>query len=201
VFTRRQFNPPAVVDADGVLGAVAKWILGLNERGALEISQARIYADQGIIFPATQVASTDANTLDDYEEGTWTPTITFAVPGDLAVGYTTRYGDYEKIGRQVVVRWNIVTSSFTHTTASGNFSITGLPFAATNTSGFLVPGSLTWQGITKVGYTQINAYVSASGSAMALLASASGANNSDVAAADMPTAGSVSLRGCLTYRI
>ena len=29
----------------------------------------------GITFPATQSASTDANTLDDYEEGTWTPTI------------------------------------------------------------------------------------------------------------------------------
>jgi hypothetical protein len=27
----------------------------------------------GITFPATQVASADANTLDDYEEGTWTP--------------------------------------------------------------------------------------------------------------------------------
>jgi hypothetical protein len=29
----------------------------------------------GISFPATQSASTNANTLDDYEEGTWTPTI------------------------------------------------------------------------------------------------------------------------------
>lgn len=28
-----------------------------------------------IVFPATQNASSNANTLDDYEEGTWTPTV------------------------------------------------------------------------------------------------------------------------------
>jgi hypothetical protein len=32
----------------------------------------------GISFPATQSASSDANTLDDYEEGTWTPTTSTA---------------------------------------------------------------------------------------------------------------------------
>ena len=36
----------------------------------------------GITFPATQSASTNANTLDDYEEGTWTPVLTFATPGN-----------------------------------------------------------------------------------------------------------------------
>jgi hypothetical protein len=199
VFTRRQFNPPAVVDAEGVLGAVAKWVLGLNERGALEVSQARIYADQGIIFPATQVASSDANTLDDYEEGTWTPAVTFATPGDLSVAYTTQYGDYEKVGRQVVARWNIVTSTFTHTTASGNFAITGLPFATTGTAGSLPTGSLMWAGITKAGYTQVNPYVSST--SIALLASGSGLSNSDVAFGDMPTGGTIVLRGCVAYRV
>jgi hypothetical protein len=29
----------------------------------------------GITFPAAQSASSDANTLDDYEEGTWTPNV------------------------------------------------------------------------------------------------------------------------------
>jgi len=36
--------------------------------GVLELSG-------GITFPATAVAASNANTLDDYEEGTWTPTI------------------------------------------------------------------------------------------------------------------------------
>ena len=54
-----------------------------------------------IQFPATQSPSADANTLDDYEEGTWTPTITFATPGNLSVAYTTQSGSYTKIGRMV----------------------------------------------------------------------------------------------------
>lgn len=82
-----------------------------------------------IAFPAVQVPSAGANVLDDYEEGTWTPTITFATPGNLSVAYTTQSGTYTKIGRTVSINLLLVTSSFTHTTASGQFTINGLPFA------------------------------------------------------------------------
>src|SRR3990167_1606815 len=62
------------------------------------------YATSGqIAFPATQNASADANTLDDYEEGTWTPVFTFATPGDLSVAYSTQQAIYTKIGRVVYV--------------------------------------------------------------------------------------------------
>ena len=51
-----------------------------------------------IAFPATQNASSDPNTLDDYEEGSWTPGITF---GGAAVGvtYASQTGQYTKVGR------------------------------------------------------------------------------------------------------
>lgn len=52
----------------------------------------------GISFPATESPSTDPNTLDDYEEGSWTPTVT-ASTGTLT-SYTAS-GNYVKIGRQV----------------------------------------------------------------------------------------------------
>lgn len=52
----------------------------------------------GVSFPATQSPSTDANTLDDYEEGTWTPTVT-ATTGSIT-SYSAS-GTYTKIGRQV----------------------------------------------------------------------------------------------------
>ena len=55
----------------------------------------------GITFPATQVASAGANTLDDYEEGTWTPTLSF---GSGSVTYTTQTGRYTKIGKLVTVQ-------------------------------------------------------------------------------------------------
>lgn len=79
----------------------------------------------GITFPATQSASTDANTLDDYEEGTWTPTLTI---GGLTTGitYTTRSASYVKIGRIVYISLNIQLSS--KGSLTGDVIITALPF-------------------------------------------------------------------------
>lgn len=81
-----------------------------------------------IAFPAVQVPSANVNTLDDYEEGTWTPSFTFSTPGNLTIAYSTRIGVYTKIGRQVVASVNLITSTFTHTTASGVAQLTGFPF-------------------------------------------------------------------------
>jgi hypothetical protein len=77
----------------------------------------------GITFPATQSASTDANTLDDYEEGTFTPTIT--TDGAPVTTYTTQTGKYTKIGNVVYFQIGIVWSAFTGT---GNVTIGGFPF-------------------------------------------------------------------------
>ena len=53
-----------------------------------------------LVFPEPQVPSADAHTLDDYEEGSWTPALLF---GGAAVGmtYTTQVGSYVKVGRLV----------------------------------------------------------------------------------------------------
>ena len=82
----------------------------------------------GITFPATQVPSADANTLDDYEEGTFTPTV---ILGGGSVTYTTQTGSYTKIGRlttvQIGIAVNVVTSP------SSTVEIGGLPFAISAT--------------------------------------------------------------------
>jgi hypothetical protein len=75
----------------------------------------------GITFPATQSASSNANTLDDYEEGTWTPSV-----GGTAT-YTTTSGYYTKIGRVVNVQFEVLINSIG--TGSG-LSISGLPCAS-----------------------------------------------------------------------
>jgi hypothetical protein len=81
----------------------------------------------GITFPATQSASTDANTLDDYEEGTWTPT---AVGGTSAgtTTYSGRTGNYTKVGNIVTANGYIAISAMTGT---GNL-LFSLPFTANN---------------------------------------------------------------------
>jgi hypothetical protein len=85
----------------------------------------------GISFPATQSASTDANTLDDYEEGTWTPVLT-AATGTIT-GQTT-YGTYIKIGRQVILNFSAKIDSGTATAIA---TIGGFPFTSqtSNASG------------------------------------------------------------------
>lgn len=77
-------------------------------------------------FPATQAASTDANCLDDYEEGTWTPVITFG-GGSTGITYTNQVGYYVKIGRFVALTGLITLSN--KGSSTGNCIITGLPFS------------------------------------------------------------------------
>jgi len=72
-----------------------------------------------IKFPATQNPSNDANTLDDYEEGAWTPSV-----GGTAT-YTARAGQYIKIGSQVTIWFDITINIIG--TGSGS-QISGIPF-------------------------------------------------------------------------
>ena len=80
----------------------------------------------GITFPATQSASSDANTLDDYEEGTWTPVLKFG-GATTGITYSTQNGSYIKVGKNVFITLYILLSS--KGSATGAVSITGLPFS------------------------------------------------------------------------
>jgi hypothetical protein len=180
--------------------AVQRYFDRLNNNGALQISANKVYSKLGFQFPANQGAAvSDPNTLDDYAEGTWTPVLTFATPGDLSVVYTNQVGFYTKIGRLVTVGFRVLTSTFTFTTASGILEITGLPFAANSLSGAIYVGGCVFGGITKAGFTQVNPQVNASDNKITFVASASGSAASNVSASDTPTAGTMSLRGTVSY--
>jgi hypothetical protein len=100
----------------------------------------------GITFPATQSASTDVNTLDDYEEGTWTPTYTTDGTNFTSVSYDVQSATYTKIGRVVTVTFTIATGSITAGAATGNVMIGGLPFT-TGSTGRTGVGFLRGQSI------------------------------------------------------
>ena len=80
-----------------------------------------------IQFPATAVPSANANNLDDYEEGTWTPIFEFATPGTSSFSYSGQIGRYTKIGRMVYASFSL-TSTITKGTASGDLIVSDLPF-------------------------------------------------------------------------
>lgn len=96
---------------------------------------------QGIYFAPTQVTSADANTLDDYEEGTFTPVLN-RDSSSPTVTYTDRQGRYTKVGNVVTVSISFVVSSVS-SAGSGNTTITGLPFSN---------GSTTYTAQGAIGY-------------------------------------------------
>jgi len=109
----------------------------------------------GISFPATQSASTDANTLDDYEEGSWTPSVTSLGGTITTVGAVS--GKYTKIGRVVVVNYDVAVT--TQGTGASAIQIAGLPFAngdivsiscgrEVNATGYITSGVLATSGTT-----------------------------------------------------
>jgi hypothetical protein len=78
----------------------------------------------GVKFPATQVTSADANTLDDYEEGSFTPTITFG-GASTGITYGHNSGRYTKVGRAVFFYLSIFLSA--KGSSTGNAAVAGLP--------------------------------------------------------------------------
>lgn len=81
----------------------------------------------GVSFPATQSASTDPNTLDDYEEGTWTLTLT-AGSGTIT-SYTVQEAKYTKIGNLVTA---IIKFTITNNGTGGAYLQINLPFTSAN---------------------------------------------------------------------
>ena len=105
------------VAASGSADAAISWTTGLE---VLNAGQAR--AKNGLLFGTDTAA---ANTLSDYEEGTWTP----GLSGAAKSGGNT-VGHYTKIGRQVFVSW--YSGDITISSASGSAKVTGLPFTLSN---------------------------------------------------------------------
>lgn len=75
-----------------------------------------------IKFPATQNASADANTLDDYEEITWTPT-------GNGITFSSASGQVTKIGRFFIAHFD---ATWPVTANAGEARIGGLPYAVGN---------------------------------------------------------------------
>ena len=97
-------------------------------------SDGQINLTAGIQFPATQVANGGANVLDDYEEGTWTPTYTLATAGDSSFTHDRQIGRYTKVGNVVHIQCFIRTDGYSNSSGSGDLRITGLPFAPDSTT-------------------------------------------------------------------
>ena len=128
--TASSFAPTDIVIATGTSAGVSEkcrvtsdgkllvgTVTGNANGGILQLSG-------GITFPATAVAATDVNTLDDYEEGTFLPTVNGSTTAGTGT-YTSRSGKYTKIGNVVTFCLDFILSAHTGT---GDMLVAGLPF-------------------------------------------------------------------------
>jgi hypothetical protein len=145
-------SKPNQVSTNGDLGTMAfrEQDQFLALAGAQTVSGAKTFseiitASKGVAFPATQVPSADANTLDDYEEGTFTPSI--AASSGSITSYTSRTGYYVRVGSLVMVVVEMVLSDKGSIGAA--IRIADLPFT-TSLNGFQGTGlaQANWSGLS-----------------------------------------------------
>lgn len=125
----------AVTDGNIIVGNGTNWVaesgntartsIGLGTGDSPTLTALTLSNGQ-LVFPAVQVPSAGANTLDDYEEGTYTPTVTASVGTFTTVSAT---GVYTKIGR--VCWYTVIIVITTNGTAAGLVRAT-LPFTSTS---------------------------------------------------------------------
>ena len=136
----RQLNLPVITTTD----EVAVLALAQTFSGVKTFSAIPVMSGGAIHFPATQVASADANDFDDYQEEAFTPAVTF---GGAAVGMTfsSQVGTATKKGREISFTARLFLSA--KGSSTGDAVVTGLPVAANAAQSFPCTLYLV-QGIT-----------------------------------------------------
>lgn len=160
--------------------------------GSIGVGNTAPASGAGITFPATMSASSNANTLDDYEEGTWTPVISQNGTGTLPFTATTATGKYTKIGN-IVIAYCFYTYTDRGSGNNGFYSfLTGFPYSVSGTDAYAYVGILQGTADTNQYGVQIDQDVGLfnknnyNGGAGAMLKS------------DFPASGSVIFTACYT---
>jgi hypothetical protein len=136
-----------------------------------------------------------ANALDDYEEGTWTPTVADASSGgNLATLSAESQGVYTKIGRVVYFRFSVVLSSKASMTAGNTLFVRGFPFQSQSIPGnWYRPNATIIRNITFTGYVQFN---QGSGSTAGWFReNISNANGDDITVSDLTDSAAMQVSG------
>jgi hypothetical protein len=114
-----------------------------NADASLQLGQSAnrytdLYLSGGVYLGGTG----SANKLEDYEEGTWTPTVSRSSTAP-SVTYANRTGGYIKVGNLIYASFDLTASSVSG--GSGSVNITGLPYNVTNSSYFAGYSVVQWR--------------------------------------------------------
>lgn len=144
-------------------------------------------------FPATQNASSNANTLDDYDERSWTPVLGGA-GGTSGQTYTTQLGRAVKTGRKVCATFQVTLSA--KGTITGAVQIQGLPYTADATVG--ASAALPYYVTLNTNWVSLGGYLFPSTTALAIYGNtAAAATVTALATGDITN--TTEIRGTVTY--
>jgi hypothetical protein len=186
------------VDAFAVKLTGAQTVAGVKTFSSQPVFSAGIDLSSNgqVKFPASQNASSDANTLDDYEEGSWTPIFQGSGADPTSVSYATQRGTYTKIGNRVFVDFYLSFTTFTG--GSNAMYIGGLPFAGSGDG----DGALK---VENVSFTAGKTYATASISGAFIVPNHTGSSttwNGLTIGTNVTSSGSTKyFTGSLTYKI
>jgi hypothetical protein len=179
IITSAKITDATIVNAD-INSSAAIALTKLASTGTLTVDN--------IQFPATQVASANANNLDDYEQGTYTPSYSTS-GGGQSVTTNIQSGQYTKIGNCVYFQLMIRSSSFTG--GSGVIRI-DLPFAASSSLQMVV---YTGEAAGWTTNCPDKAYIGQSASHL-ILQRVSGTATVDITTSNITASGSNNLINC-----
>jgi len=136
--------------------------------------------------------------LDDYEEGTWTPTvIDYSNNNSESQTYTAQVGRYVKIGRLVYIVCRIITSSTGNLTASQGIRVQGLPFTTANISNFTWPIAVSMgQGLNKTANQAMTGQIDENSSRCGLKLWDDTEGSTDMLISEWSSNGGCSFAGC-----
>lgn len=134
-----------------------------------------------------------------YAVGTWTPTFVVTTPGNLNIVYGTRVGHYVRIGPLVYLAFKLVTTTFTHTTASGNVWISGAP-SYYATAGSLASFNSAYVNYTSAGMTQASFNVIGYGNQISVYTSSAASSTSAIFMTHLPSGTNLTWGGSILYQ-
>jgi len=105
-----------------------------------------LYLSGGVVFDAVAGNAT-SNTLDDYEEGTWTPVVADAASGGNTASLGTAYGAYSKIGNQITLFCRLVNIDTSGMSSGNLIYIRGVPFSSSS-NGSASSGTVRFDQVT-----------------------------------------------------
>jgi len=154
-------------------------------------------AGTGIDFSATANSSgtMTSELLSDYEEGTFTPSLTFG-SGSTGITYAHRNGSYIKIGRVVIVRVGMLLSN--KGSSTGTAVVSGLPFTVESISYADATGCLGFTNMSGLGGGPLVAVCQNTGTGFTIW---SGNSTSRIILADTNFGNSTEFYGTITYTV